>query len=113
MNIERLTKDIGKMCAKIFCNKEEKNSDKIDIEQMSSTDIFKIMFKSLYNKGKYNEAENLIFLELEKNYSPELYDIALNFYDLLLKKSDDQLIKNNFSREEIYQGLEDIKKLKK
>lgn len=65
MDIERLTKSIGKMGAKVLFNKEEKSSHRIDVEQMSSTDIFKIMFKSLYNKGNYNEAENLIFYELE------------------------------------------------
>lgn len=112
MDIERLTKGIGKICAKVFFNREEKSSDKIDIEQMSSTDIFKIMFNSLYNKGNYNKAENIVFYELEKNNSPELYEIAFDFYNLLLKKSDEELLKSNFSKEEIYQGLEDIKKLK-
>jgi len=70
------------------------------------------MFKSLYNNRNYNKAENLIFLEAEKNNSPELCEIASDFYNSLLKKSDKELFKSNFSREEIYQGLEDMKKLK-
>jgi len=112
MDIGRLlTKDIGEMCAKIFFKKQEKSSQKINIEQMSSIDLFKIMINSLYNKGNYNEAENLIFYELKKTNSPEVYEIAVGFYNLLLKKNDEVLIKNNFSREEVYQGLEDIKKI--
>lgn len=112
MNIERLTKDIGKMCAKIFFNKEEKSSDKVDINQMSSTDIFQIFLRRLYYEENYNKAENLIFDELQKNNSTEIHIIATDFYNLLLKKSDEELRRSNFSREEIYQGLEDIKRFK-
>lgn len=109
---EELMKGLGKIGAKVLLNKEEKSSETINIDQMGSIDIFKIVLKSLYNKGNYNEAENLIFHELEKNNSPEIYESSWDFYNLLLKKSDEELLKNNFSKEEIYQGLEDIKKFK-
>ncbi|WP_242950686.1 DUF6483 family protein [Clostridium grantii] len=39
----------------------------------------------------------------------KLFNINFYFYNLLLKKSHDELYKNNFSRSEIYQGLEAIK----
>ncbi len=110
--IEDLIKGLGKIGAKGLFNKEEKSSEIININQMGSIGIFKVVLKSLYNKGNYNEAENLIFHELEKNNSPEIYEAACTFYNLLLKKSDEELLKNNFSKEEIYQGLEDIKKFK-
>lgn len=48
----------------------------------------------------------------KKNNSPEIYEIAFDFYNSLLKKSDEELLKNNFSREEVYQGFRDMKKLK-
>lgn len=112
MDIEKALKSIGEMGAKVLFNKKEKDSAKINFEQMNSTDIFKVMYNNLYNKGQYNEAENLIFQELEKNNSPELFEIAADFYNSLLVKSDEELLKSNFSRDEIYQGLEDIKKIR-
>lgn len=54
----------------------------------------------------------MIFDELEKNNSSEVYEIAIEFYDSLLKKTDEELNKTNFSREEIYKELEDIQKFK-
>jgi uncharacterized protein Smg (DUF494 family) len=39
-----------------------------------------------------------------------MHQIALDFYDMLLEKSDEQLKEGGFTREEIYQGLEDLKK---
>lgn len=108
--LEKMIKDIGKMCAKVFFNKEEKNSEKINLEQMSSEDLFKIFFNKSFHEGNYNKAEDLIFDELQKNNSKEVREVAIEFYDSLLKKSDDELNKSNFTREEVYQGLKDIRK---
>jgi len=49
-------------------------------------------------------------MNLEKNNSPEVYEIAIEFYNSLLERSDEQLKQNNFTRKEIYQGLNDIQK---
>lgn len=110
MDIERLIKGISRMGAKILLNKEEKSSIKIELSEMSSTDIMPTLLKRLVYEGKYNEAEDILFKELDKNGSYEMYLVAVDFYNLLLEKSDEELAKGNFSREEIYQGLEDIKK---
>jgi len=110
MDIEKLIRRFGKALGKIVFNKKEKSSEKIDIYQMSSTDIFKIVFSKLFHEGNYNKAEDLIFNELEKSNSPEVYEVAIEFYSSLLKKSDDELDKSNFPRKEIYRGLDDIKK---
>ena len=110
MVIEEIIKGIAKMAAKILLNKEEKSSLKIELDQISSTDIIPILLKRLVYEGEYNKAENILFDELNKNNSYEMYLIAVDFYNLLLEKSDEELEKGKFSREEIYQGLEDIKK---
>ena len=98
------------MAAKILLNKEEKSSVKIELDQMSRTDIIPILLKRLVYEGEYNKAENIIFDELNKNNSHEMYLVAVDFYNLLLEKSDEELANGNFSRNEIYQGLQDIKK---
>lgn len=112
MDIEKLIKDLGKAVGEILFDKKEKNSEKINIEQMSSTDIFKILYNKSFHERNYNKAEELIFDELEKNNSPEVYEVAIRFYNSLLEKSDEHLKQSDFSREEIYQGLKDIQKFK-
>lgn len=111
--IQQLIKDIAKMSAKIAFNKEEKSDEKFKLGQMNSMDIFRMMFDKLFHEGNYNKTEDLIFNELEVNSSPEVYAIALEFYNLLLEKSDEELLKSNFSREEVYRGLNDIEKFVK
>lgn len=110
MNIEKLIEELGKNFGKLIFNKQEKSSEKINIEQMTSTDLFKIFFNKLVYLSEYNKAENLIFKELEEHNSEEIYDIAVKFYNSLLQKSDLELNNSNFPREEIYQGLNDLKK---
>ncbi|WML33708.1 DUF6483 family protein [Clostridium sp. OS1-26] len=112
MNIEKLIEQLGKTFGKIIFNKREKCSEKVNIHQMSSVDIFKIIFNKLFHDGNYNKAEDLIFDELKKNNSPEVYEIAIEFYNSLLKKSDEELNKGDFPRKEIYRGLDDIQKFK-
>ena len=110
MNLEELFKSLGKMGAKILFNKEEKVSEKININQINSTSIIPILLKRLVYEGQYNKAENILFNELKKNNSEEMQIIAEDFYNLLLEKSDEELNRNGFPREEVYLGLKDIKR---
>ena len=111
MDIEKLVKDLGKTAGKLFFNKEEKSSEKINFNQVGSGDILKIVLKRLVHDGDYNKAENILFDEINKNASKEIYEIGFNFYNVLLEKDDEGLKEANFTREEIYQGLEEIKEL--
>ncbi|MBD5638059.1 hypothetical protein HYI18_05565 [Clostridium botulinum] len=108
MSIKKSIDDLGKLFGKTILE----NDKNIDTEKIGSTDLFKIILNKLFYEGNYDKAEDLIFEELEKNDSPEVYEIAVEFYNALLKKSDEELNENNFSREEIYQGLDDIKRFK-
>ncbi|AUM86904.1 hypothetical protein RSJ15_04060 [Clostridium botulinum] len=106
MSIKKSIDDLGKLFGKTILE----NDKNIDTEKIGSTDLFKIILNKLFYEGNYDKAEDLIFEELEKNDSPEVYEIAVEFYNALLQKSDEELNESNFSREEIYQGLDDIKK---
>ncbi|MCR1935008.1 DUF6483 family protein [Clostridium tepidum] len=108
MGIKKSLDDLGKLFGKTVL-KDEKE---IDNAKINSTDLFKIILNKLFYEGNYDKAEDLIFEELEKNNSPEVYEIAVEFYTTLLKKSDEELNECNFSREEIFQGLNDIKMFK-
>ncbi|MGO5064112.1 MULTISPECIES: DUF6483 family protein [unclassified Clostridium] len=108
MGIKKSLDDLGKLFGKTIL-KDEKE---IDSAKISSTDLFKIILNKLFYEGNYDKAEDLIFDELEKKNSSEVYEIAVEFYNTLLKKNDEELNESNFSREEIYQGLDDIKSFK-
>lgn len=108
MGIKKSLDDLGKLFGKTVL-KDEKE---IDNAKINSTDLFKIILNKLFYEGNYDKAEDLIFEELEKNNSPEVYEIAVEFYTTLLKKSDEELNECNFSREEIFQGLNDMKMFK-
>lgn len=61
----------------------------------------------LVDAGRINEAENRIY-EITEGLDQSHLEIALLFYSYLNDKSDDFLEENNFSRNEVKQGLQDI-----
>lgn len=67
--------------------------------------------------GKINEAENLLYENLEtetvlpEDKNLENLKLALAFYDHLNTKSNDFLDDNDFSREEIGEGIKNVLKM--
>lgn len=61
----------------------------------------------LVDRGEINEAENKI-CELTSEKTMENLELALLFYSYLNDKTDDFLEENNFSRDEIKDGLTNI-----
>ena len=61
----------------------------------------------MIDNGKINEAENKLY-DLISNTDVESLEIALLFYSYLNDKTDDFLEENDFSRDEIKLGLENV-----
>ena len=61
----------------------------------------------LIDDGNINEAENEVY-ELISDGNANAFEIALLFYSYLNDKTDDFLKENDFSREEIQDGLKNI-----
>ena len=80
----------------------------VNLEDTGSSEILRIILKSLITKKEYNKAENILFEEIEKNMSEANYKVAIDFYEELLEKSNEDLNENNFSKEEVLQGLKDL-----
>ncbi len=57
--------------------------------------------------GKINEAENKLYAMLDET-SHENLKVALLFYSYLNDLSDESLLKSNFSREEVKDGLKEV-----
>jgi hypothetical protein len=62
---------------------------------------------AMVNDGKIDEAENEIY-ELTENLNQNNLKMALLFYSYLNDKSDEFLEENNFSRDEVKEGVETI-----
>lgn len=61
----------------------------------------------LDDRGNINEAENYLY-DVISDYNVASLEMALLFYSYLNDKTDDFLEHNDFSREEIKMGIEDI-----
>lgn len=75
-------------------------------ENEQSDNLHKILIE-LIAFGKVNEAENLLFENFDSKDNRQVL-LALDFYERLNKLDDDFLQQNNFSREEIENGLKEI-----
>ena len=80
-----------------------------NIQDIGSAEILRIIMKSLVMKKEYNKAEDILFEEMKKNKTEAIYKVGLDFYEELLNKSDEDLKEHNFSKEEILQGLRDLR----
>lgn len=113
MNIEKLINELSRNFGKALIKKGDDEMQVMNLEETGSSEILRIILKSLMVKKEYNKAENFLFEEIEKNKSEANYRVAVDFYEELLEKSDEELITNNFSKEEVLQGLKDLNLLYK
>lgn len=60
---------------------------------------------------RLSEAEDILFDTLDKLSSSQVISIAEWFYKKLNTLSDEELLQGNFSRNEIFQGMDDINRL--
>ena len=64
----------------------------------------------LLNRNKFNEAENLLFEQIETDKN-SYFTLALDFYSRLNSFTDEELNRNSYTREEIKEGLREISRL--
>lgn len=64
----------------------------------------------LVDEGRINLAENILFDKIYESRELELFETGVDFYIYLNTKTDEFLLKNDFSRQEILDGLEDLQK---
>lgn len=110
MNLEELFKNLGKAGGKFLLNKEEKESDVINLDQISSANILPGVLKRLIHENEFNKAEDMLFKEWDDDIPDEMYRIGVDFYRMLMDKTDEELNRGDFSKEEINQGLKEIEK---
>ena len=104
----RLIHEMVRTIIKLIFNIDEKTVD-IEQELKETSDLY-IRLVRLADAGKINEAENLLYEQLEYG-QPEYLKAALGFYDHLNDYTEEFLDKADFSREEIKSGLVSVLKM--
>ncbi|MFW6016776.1 MAG: DUF6483 family protein [bacterium] len=105
--IMRMIKDLGKFLA-LFIKKDTVDYVlPVDEENFTETDYLHKELITLLKQGKINEAENILYKNLNSENTKYL-ELALDFYERLNDFDDEFLEKNNFTRVEIEQGLKEI-----
>mgnify|MGYP004451006009 FL=1 len=79
----------------------------IEKENLSDTDKLHNKLVNLINENKINEAEDLLFDSLDLDNKKYL-EVAIDFYSRLTKLDDTTLELNDFTKEEIAEGLADV-----
>lgn len=77
-------------------------------ENLGEAGLFGIMLKRKCAAGEINEAENLLFDELEAQDNPDYFFVAIDFYKELSTYDDEKLLSCNFTREEIVSGMKEV-----
>lgn len=103
----RMIKDLVKSIAHIVLGKSEIEYELPEKSEYSKVDFLYMKLLELVNQGKINEAEDMLFDEINPSDMVQ-FEMAMSFYLYLNDFGDDYLEKNNYSRDEIYEGINSI-----
>ena len=104
--IMRLIKEMVRTVLKLIFHVDMRSSMEElpeDLEVKTTLDVL----LDMVDEGKINEAENIVY-EITENVEHRYLEAALLFYFCLNEKTDEFLEENNFSRDEVKEGLMEI-----
>ena len=105
--ILRMIKDLTKSIAHLILGKSEIEYEPPKESEYSRVDTLYVKLIELVNLGQINEAEDLLFDEINPSDMRQ-FEMAMSFYLYLNDFGDDYLEKNNYSRDEITEGIRSI-----
>lgn len=109
--IMREIENLTRFLSRILFQKHKDEFDFLDDDgNLSREGLLKYRLTKMIGDGEINEAENVLFNELDSYYSMDLLQVAFDFYTDLSKLSDQRLEECNFSREEVLDGLKAVGK---
>ncbi|MDY4560342.1 MAG: DUF6483 family protein [Peptostreptococcus porci] len=109
--VDRIRNENRERVFKELLGKKYSELKNFDILYNTMEEFLLIDIKRLVIEGNINKAEDTLFSYIEKNKDINVMFIAGEFYTMLMDMSDEELKKNDFSREEINAGLEEIRKI--
>ncbi len=104
--VMRLIKEMVRAILKLLFNIDTESPTVELLEDKEEKETLENLL-DMIDDGKINEAENRLY-DLTSNTDMNSLEIALLFYSYLNDKTDDFLEENDFSRDEIKLGLENV-----
>lgn len=95
--------------ARLVFNKDSATYEIKQSTNLSQTDLIYENLSILLKDGKIGEAEDLLFDNMDEN-NINFLELSLDFYKKLNSLTDTYLEENDFSREEVENGLRDVLK---
>ena len=109
---ERMIKTVINGLVSIFKNKNSiESSIENDSVILKEDQLLEIMIKKYISEGQINKAEDMLFEAIEDRKSSRNLELAVFFYQTISKWDDERLMKCNFSKAEIVDGLNEVKSL--
>lgn len=104
--IEKLTR----LLAMAMFHKELDTTEFVDEKgNLSGGQFLSYRLNRMVLEGEIGKAEDLLFESLEEDAGDDYKRAALDFYSALQRLPDEKLEAGGFSREEILEGLEDLR----
>ena len=105
--ITKQIKAISKLIVQVLFKKDDFEYVVPEESRQTEFDKLYVELMVLLDKNNINEAEDLLFNNVNGT-NPIILIIALNFYNKLVNKTDEELESANFSLEEVEQGFLDL-----
>lgn len=104
--VMRLIKEMVRAILKLLFNIDTESPTVELLENKEEQETLEKLL-DMVDAGKINEAENRLY-DLTSDTDRNSLEVALLFYDYLNEKTDDFLESNDFSRDEIKLGIENV-----
>lgn len=103
--VMRMIKDMVRALALVILGKKDIRYELPEENERTDMDDLYARILQMADEGKINEAENILLMDIPSE-TPYYSVMAVDFYQHISEYSDDFLNENNYSREEILEGLE-------
>lgn len=107
--IMRMIKEVVVVLARLVFNKPGPMYELPEENCFTAVDDLYVRLLNMADSGHINEAENLLYEEMERENQKYL-EMGIGFYYHINEYEDDFLISNHYTREEIEFGLEQLLK---
>lgn len=109
--VDRLQSERREQVFKELLGKKYSSLNDLDFVYSPMEEILLITIKRLVMEGKINQAEDTLFDNISKNKTPNSVYIAGEFYTMLNEMSEGELKEKNFTKEEIFSGIKDVREI--
>lgn len=111
--MERQIEAMGKTLVAVIFGKEKLKNLALESEERFSQnemeeEILEHILEEYLKNGEICKAEDMLFESIKENKTPKKMIIGLKFYSQLDNLDQEFLKKNNFSKEEIIEGVKEL-----